>query len=232
MKKKSIMIKSRNYYDQRIIDAVIIIQNWWRIILFRNRRIIQIQSHIRGFLARKGINELITYANILNLRLAQLHKSLSIPFIKPFFEVLYDNFALESHANDFLNIVLYLQIRIRKFLIEKKGKSSNFRKAIKKMQDIKNKRRLITFKLIKISKRGLITRQKQYFKYNKGFEVIHKYSLRKKLNKLSNFCKLKSIIERILRSYKNRKMNYYFNHFNLKRKNIGKMDKAIKVQNF
>lgn len=213
MKEKAM---TKNKTDIRRNNAAIIIQNWYRAILYRNKNLILLQAHIRGYLARKSITELISYANILNLRLTKLQKSITIPFIKPFFVVIYDNFALESQANDFLKIIIFLQKKIRKYFKMKIHKNTNLIKTIKKIQDILNKKKRETLKFLKITKVGVLKRQKWYFKLNKGFELIHKYSIRRKLYKLASFARLNGMIEHILLNIKQIKLRYFFRLMNTK----------------
>ena len=197
MKEKA-NLKNKIKFDPLKINAAIKIQNWWRIISFRNHKIILIQSQLRGYLSRKVLNELISYANILSMRIIQLNKSILIPIIKPFFTILYDNYALKSQNNDFLKIVIFLQTQIRKFLLLKGTKNGYLYNGLKRIQDILNKKKREFLKQIKITKIGILKRQKRCFKFNKGFEAIHKYCLRRNLNQLSKYAKLIRIVEKRL----------------------------------
>jgi hypothetical protein len=197
---KELAMKNKVNLDPKKLEAAVKIQSWWKIILFRNKKLILLQAFIRGYLARKAITELISYANILNLRLTHLMKSSSVPHLKRVFNHLYDNFAVEAQANDFLNIVIFLQKKVRQYLGAKFEKTAKVRRIISRIQEVFNKRIKDPYKLIRVSKIGILKRQKRYFKYNKGFEVVHKYLLRKKLNRLISHVRLNTIVNKRLLS--------------------------------
>ncbi len=206
---KELAMKNKVNLDPKKLEAAVKIQSWWKIILFRNKKLIRLQAFIRGYLARKAITELISYANILNLRLTQLIKSTSVPHVKRVFNHLYDNFAVEAQANDFLNIVIFLQKKVRQYLGAKFEKTTKVRRIISRIQEVFNKRMKDPYKLIRVSKMGILKRQKRYFKYNKGFEVVHKFLLRKKLNKLINYVRLNTIVNKRLLSISEGNLRMY-----------------------